>query len=166
MHRYFFNTHIYIFDYYKVRGKWGSKACFNKKQVFLFILFDKIKTFSDSIKVCIKYVAKYCSVVCFMVWLLYGWLINLELLLSPEEQLICFIVGKCFTLSYTMQGFLEKQNKKNNVQKHTKWPYLGCFYSVCQQQTSCLPVSLTEGRQSVTYTRWQSRVRFNCIHTK
>lgn len=118
MHRYFFNTHIYIFDYYKVRGKWGSKACFNKKQGFLFILFDKIKTFSDSIKVCIKYVAKYCSVVCFMVWLLYGWLINLELLLSPEEQLICFIVGKCFTLSYTMQGFLEKKKKKQRTESY------------------------------------------------
>lgn len=118
MHRYFFNTHIYIFDYYKVRGKWGSKACFNKKQGFLFILFDKIKTFSDSIKVCIKYVAMYCSVVCFMVWLLYGWLINLELLLSPEEQLICFIVGKCFTLSYTMQGFLEKKKKKQRTESY------------------------------------------------
>lgn len=118
MHRYFFNTHIYIFDYYKVRGKWGSKACFNKKQGFLFILFDKIKTFSDSIKVCIKYVAKYCSVVCFMVWLLYGWLINLELLLSPEEQLICFIVGKCFTLSYTMQGFLERKKKKQRTESY------------------------------------------------
>lgn len=118
MHRYFFNTHIYIFDYYKVRGKWGSKACFNKKQGFLFILFDKIKTFSDSIKVCIKYVAMYCSVVCFMVWLLYGWLINLELLLSPEEQLICFIVGKCFTLSYTMQGFLEKKEKKQRTESY------------------------------------------------
>lgn len=118
MHRYFFNTHIYIFDYYKVRGKWGSKSCFNKKQGFLFILFDKIKTFSDSIKVCIKYVAKYCSVVCFMVWLLYGWLINLELLLSPEEQLICFIVGKCFTLSYTMQGFLEKKKKKQRTESY------------------------------------------------
>lgn len=118
MHRYFFNTHIYIFDYYKVRGKWGSKACFNKKQGFLFILFDKIKTFSDSIKVCIKYVAMYCSVVCFMVWLLYGWLINLELLSSPEEQLICFIVGKCFTLSYTMQGFLEKKKKKQRTESY------------------------------------------------
>lgn len=118
MHRYFFNTHIYIFDYYKVRGKWGSKACFNKKQGFLFILFDKIKTFSDSIKVCIKYVAMYCSVVCFMVWLLYGWLINLELLLSPEEQLICFIVEKCFTLSYTMQGFLEKKEKKQRTESY------------------------------------------------
>lgn len=118
MHRYFFNTHIYIFDYYKVRGKWGSKSCFNKKQGFLFILFDKIKTFSDSIKVCIKYVAMYCSVVCFMVWLLYGWLINLELLLSPEEQLICFIVGKCFTLSYTMQGFLEKKKKKQRTESY------------------------------------------------
>lgn len=118
MHRYFFNTHIYIFDYYKVRGKWGSKSCFNKKQGFLFILFDKIKTFSDSIKVCIKYVAMYCSVVCFMVWLLYGWLINLELLLSPEEQLICFIVGKCFTLSYTMQGFLEKKEKKQRTESY------------------------------------------------
>lgn len=118
MHRYFFNTHIYIFDYYKVRGKWGSKSCFNKKQGFLFILFDKIKTFSDSIKVCIKYVAMYCSVVCFMVWLLYGWLINLELLLSPEEQLICFIVEKCFTLSYTMQGFLEKKEKKQRTESY------------------------------------------------
>lgn len=60
----------------------------------------------------------YCSVVCFMVWLLYGWLINLELLLSPEEQLICFIVEKCFTLSYTMQGFLEKKEKKQRTESY------------------------------------------------
>lgn len=60
----------------------------------------------------------YCSVVCFMVWLLYGWLINLELLLSPEEQLICFIVGKCFTLSYTMQGFLERKKKKQRTESY------------------------------------------------
>lgn len=166
MHRYFFNTHIYIFDYYKVRGKWGSKACFNKKQGFLFILFDKIKTFSDSIKVCIKYVA-YVLFCCLFYGMVIVWLVDkLGITLITWGATDLFYSREMFYFKLYYAGFSWKKKKKNNIQNHTKWPYLGCFYSVCQQQTSCLPVSLTEGRQSVTYTRWQSRMRFNCIHTK
>lgn len=134
MHRYFFNTHIYIFDYYKVRGKWGSKACFNKKQGFLFILFDKIKTFSDSIKICIKYVA-YVLFCCLFYGMVIVWLVDkLGITLITWGATDLFYSREMFYFKLYYAGFSWKKKKKKQRTESYKMTILRMFLQ-------CLPTT-------------------------